>query len=234
MQIVVAGQGYVGLPLAVRAAEAGHRVVGYRTAAPEGAGSGIRACPPAPGEQAGHRHPETERPAVTHPTTSSHRLELPTLTEQLATVIEERAILTVTGPDPAATAGVLETALDQLPAAAPRVLRVAPDVPADRAAVVRALYTTLHLARVAPQPRRLADAEDRIVAELRRAPRLVVLPAAHHLRTPALQMLYTMWAHLVPGRFVLVLAGDDRLARVLDRPALASLKSCVLIRHRLN
>ncbi|MGW5002496.1 nucleotide sugar dehydrogenase [Streptomyces hydrogenans] len=29
MQIVVAGQGYVGLPLAIRAAEAGHRVVGY-------------------------------------------------------------------------------------------------------------------------------------------------------------------------------------------------------------
>ncbi|MFE5534826.1 nucleotide sugar dehydrogenase [Streptomyces sp. NPDC056492] len=29
MQIVVAGQGYVGLPLAVRAAEAGHRVTGY-------------------------------------------------------------------------------------------------------------------------------------------------------------------------------------------------------------
>lgn len=29
MQIVVAGQGYVGLPLAVRAAELGHRVIGY-------------------------------------------------------------------------------------------------------------------------------------------------------------------------------------------------------------
>jgi UDP-N-acetyl-D-glucosamine dehydrogenase len=29
MQIVVAGQGHVGLPLAVRAAELGHRVVGY-------------------------------------------------------------------------------------------------------------------------------------------------------------------------------------------------------------
>ncbi|MFI9358607.1 nucleotide sugar dehydrogenase [Streptomyces lydicus] len=29
MQIVVAGQGYVGLPLAVRAAEVGHRVTGY-------------------------------------------------------------------------------------------------------------------------------------------------------------------------------------------------------------
>lgn len=29
MQLVVAGQGYVGMPLAVRAAEVGHRVVGY-------------------------------------------------------------------------------------------------------------------------------------------------------------------------------------------------------------
>jgi UDP-N-acetyl-D-glucosamine dehydrogenase len=29
MQVVVAGQGYVGLPLAVRAAEVGHRVIGY-------------------------------------------------------------------------------------------------------------------------------------------------------------------------------------------------------------
>ncbi|MFE6210278.1 NAD(P)-binding domain-containing protein, partial [Streptomyces sp. NPDC057889] len=29
MHIVVAGQGYVGLPLAVRAAEVGHRVIGY-------------------------------------------------------------------------------------------------------------------------------------------------------------------------------------------------------------
>ncbi|WP_128817972.1 nucleotide sugar dehydrogenase [Streptomyces sp. S063] len=29
MQIVIAGQGYVGLPLAVRAAEVGHRVIGY-------------------------------------------------------------------------------------------------------------------------------------------------------------------------------------------------------------
>ncbi|WP_433259461.1 hypothetical protein ACQPYK_50325 (plasmid) [Streptosporangium sp. CA-135522] len=29
MDVVVAGQGYVGLPLAVRAAEVGHRVVSY-------------------------------------------------------------------------------------------------------------------------------------------------------------------------------------------------------------
>jgi hypothetical protein len=29
MDVVVAGQGYVGWPLAVRAAEVGHRVVGY-------------------------------------------------------------------------------------------------------------------------------------------------------------------------------------------------------------
>ena len=169
-----------------------------------------------------------------HLTSSPHPLQLSTLTEQLTTAIESQAILTVTGPDPAATAAALDTALDQLPAAAPRVLRAAPDVPADRAAVVRALYTGLHLERAAPQPRRQADAEDRITAELHQAPRLLVLPAAHHLRTPALQMLYTMWAHLIPNRFTLVLAGDDRLARVLDRPALASLKSCILTRHRLT
>ena len=29
MRVVIAGQGYVGLPLAVRAAERGHQVVGY-------------------------------------------------------------------------------------------------------------------------------------------------------------------------------------------------------------
>ena len=29
MRVVIAGQGYVGLPLAVRAAECGHQVVGY-------------------------------------------------------------------------------------------------------------------------------------------------------------------------------------------------------------
>ena len=29
MRVVIAGQGYVGLPLAVRAAEVGHEVVGY-------------------------------------------------------------------------------------------------------------------------------------------------------------------------------------------------------------
>jgi nucleoside-diphosphate-sugar epimerase len=29
MHVVIAGQGYVGLPLAVRAAEVGHRVIGY-------------------------------------------------------------------------------------------------------------------------------------------------------------------------------------------------------------
>lgn len=43
-------------------------------------------------------------------------------------------------------------------------------------------YTALHLARLGPQPRRLADAEARIVSELRRTPRLVVLPAEHAVR----------------------------------------------------
>ncbi|MFM9662762.1 hypothetical protein, partial [Streptomyces scabiei] len=29
MRVVVVGQGYVGLPLAIRAAEVGHEVIGY-------------------------------------------------------------------------------------------------------------------------------------------------------------------------------------------------------------
>ncbi|KUN18641.1 hypothetical protein AQJ11_33120 [Streptomyces corchorusii] len=39
-------------------------------------------------------------------------------------------------------------------------------------------------------------------------------------------MFYRMWAQLVPGHFGLVLAGQSgKMERVLDRPALASLKS---------
>ncbi|ARZ65675.1 hypothetical protein SMD11_0006 [Streptomyces albireticuli] len=44
-----------------------------------------------------------------------------------------------------------------------------------------------------------------------------------------------MWAHLVPGHFGLVLTGlSGKLEKILDRPALASLKSCVYLRHRVQ
>jgi type II secretory pathway predicted ATPase ExeA len=83
-------------------------------------------------------------------------------------------------------------------------------------------------------PRALADAEGLIAAELQRSTRLVIVPGAHMLRTLALQALYGLWAHGVPNHFALVLAGDERLGRVLQRPGLASLNSCVFIRHRLS
>ncbi|WHM40957.1 hypothetical protein [Streptomyces sp. BPTC-684] len=48
--------------------------------------------------------------------------------------------------------------------------------PGDRAAAVEALYGPLNLEGAHEvRPRRLADAEDLIVAELARAPRLVVV-----------------------------------------------------------
>ncbi|MEU5437252.1 hypothetical protein AB0G73_28275 [Streptomyces sp. NPDC020719] len=99
---------------------------------------------------------------------------------------------------------------------------------------MEALYGALNLAGFhGPRPRRLADAEDRIVAELARTPRLVVVLGAHELRTVSLEVLYGMWAHLVPGHFGLILTGQSgALEMVLDRPALASLKSCVFLRHR--
>lgn len=43
-----------------------------------------------------------------------------------------------------------------------------------------------------------------------------------------------MWAQLVPGHFGLVLAGQSgKMERVLDRPALASLKSGLFLRRRV-
>ncbi|MDT0616408.1 hypothetical protein [Streptomyces lancefieldiae] len=71
-------------------------------------------------------------------------------------------------------------------------------------------------------------------AELTRTPRLVVVLGAHELRTVALEMLYGMWAHLVPGKFAWVLAGrSGELENVLARPALVSLQSSVFLRHRV-
>jgi hypothetical protein len=96
-----------------------------------------------------------------------------------------RAVLAVTGSDTAGPTEVVNAVPNQLPANAPHVLR---DAPADRSATVRALYTGLHLTQLGPQPRRPADAESRIVAELHRAPRLVVLPAAHTVRPLGLEL----------------------------------------------
>ncbi|MGW5497562.1 hypothetical protein [Streptomyces olivaceoviridis] len=78
----------------------------------------------------------------------------------------------------------------------------------------------------------MADAENLIVAGLTRTPRLVVVrPRVAHV---SLDMFYRMWAQLVPGHFGLVLAGQSgKMERVLDRPALASLKSGLFLRRRV-
>ncbi|WP_328898583.1 hypothetical protein OHR86_00210 [Streptomyces sp. NBC_00441] len=146
------------------------------------------------------------------------------LHEDLETAATLRAIICVEGPDEYPYAETIERTSAKLSA---ETVLVSADAPGDRAAMVNALRTALHLDH-GPQPRSLADAEDSIVAERARAPRLVVVFDAHALRTTALVTLYGMWAHLVPSRFGLVLTGPHRkLERTLERPALASLQSCV-------
>jgi hypothetical protein len=161
----------------------------------------------------------------------SSACEFPGLGEDLAEVVAHRAILVVTGESVAAATRAVDAGVGRLGPKNPSVVQVVPSASADRAAFVRAFHAALRPRRL--QPRGLAEAEDLIVGELRRAPRVVVLPAAHEVRTAGLGVLYGMWARLVPGGFPLVLAGDARLEKVLARPALASLKSCVSIRHRL-
>ncbi|MFI6283025.1 hypothetical protein [Streptomyces sp. NPDC050988] len=155
--------------------------------------------------------------------------------EELEEIAGMRAIMCVEGPDALQYTGAVTRAVTRLPEGAPEVVWVDVKAPRDRTAAVEALYAALHLDAVhGPRPRRLADAEKLIVAELTRTPRLMVILGAHELRAVALEMLYGMWAHLVPGKFAWVLAGQSgKLEKVLARPALESLKSCVFLRYRV-
>ncbi|MFE6412079.1 hypothetical protein ACFVOR_34690 [Streptomyces sp. NPDC057837] len=157
------------------------------------------------------------------------------LHDDLEEIVTMRAIMCVEGPEALQYTGAVTRAVVQLSEEAPEVAWIDAKAPRDRAAAVEALYTALHLHSAhGPRPRRLADAENLIVAELTRTPRLVVVLGAHELRTVALEMLYGMWAHLVPGNFAWVLTGrSGELENVLAHPALASLKSCVFLRHRV-
>ncbi|MFC7912405.1 hypothetical protein [Streptomyces sp. NPDC057386] len=157
------------------------------------------------------------------------------LHEDLEEIVTMRAIMCVEGPEALQYTGAVTRAVVQLSEEAPEVAWVDAKAPRDRAAAVDALYTALHLDSAhGPRPRRLADAENLIVAELTRTPRLVVVLGAHELRTVALEMLYGMWVHLVPGKFAWVLTGrSGELENVLAHPALASLQSCVFLRHRV-
>ncbi|WP_329155661.1 hypothetical protein OIU91_40820 (plasmid) [Streptomyces sp. NBC_01456] len=168
-------------------------------------------------------------PAVTgdprtapEPASTAHGEEL---ADHVREIAQARAILTVTGPD----ATTVHTALTRTPSL--------PNLPAvhtggkDRTSLVRDLFVQLGLDQRVPQPGTLWATEDLIAAELRRASRLVIVPKAHELPTAALRMLYDLWS---ADNFPLVLGGDDRLDDVLQRRALASLSSCVLLHHHLD
>ncbi|MER7693070.1 type II toxin-antitoxin system prevent-host-death family antitoxin [Streptomyces sp. NPDC097610] len=172
---------------------------------------------------------EAADPAVTgdprtapEPADTAHGEEL---ADHVREIARARAILTVTGPD----ATTVHTALTRTPSL--------PNLPAvhtrgkDRTSLVRDLFVQLGLDQRVPQPGTLWATEDLIAAELRRASRLVIVPKAHELPTAALRMLYDLWS---ADNFPLVLGGDDRLDDVLQRRALASLSSCVLLHHHLD
>ncbi|MCX5216174.1 AAA family ATPase [Kitasatospora sp. NBC_00240] len=160
------------------------------------------------------------------------------LVEDLRTTVELGAVLCVTAPAASAglgvssAAAVVAAALEQMPVLL-SALWVRPHPETDERSLRRALYTGLGLDQEQPQPRAVNRTLELIAAELDGSGRLLVVPDAHRLSPAALQTLYGLWAPGGPERFALVLVGEPALHTVLDRPELASLKSCVFIRHRL-
>ncbi|MGW2866137.1 hypothetical protein [Streptomyces sp. NPDC001205] len=151
----------------------------------------------------------------------------------LEEIVRLRAIACVSGPSVLDYVRAVTRSVGVLPQVGPPVVWLDAKAPGDRTAVVAGLYSALGLENVhGARPRRRVDTEDMIVAGLSRTPRLVVVLGAHELRTVSLEMLYGMWAHQVPGHFPLILTGlSGKLERVVDHPALASLKSCVFLHH---
>ncbi|MFE9424115.1 DnaB-like helicase C-terminal domain-containing protein [Kitasatospora sp. NPDC006697] len=177
----------------------------------------LRPAPAPGGDTAEAAEPE---PAAAGPDTAS-------LLHDLRSTVEHRTLLCITGPaDTATTAITAATRHLPLPA-----VRIHPRG-TDEAALIHALYTALGLDHRQPQPREHSAALKLLAAALDRAARLVVVPDAHQLATAALQTLYGLWARGGTERFPLVLAGDDHLHTVLNRPKLASLKSAAN-HHRL-
>ncbi len=140
-------------------------------------------------------------------------------------VVRDRAVMALTSPDPASAQAALTAPLD--PAA---VVRVSPEASKTRSALLNPLFAALHPGRTQARPRSLADTTALIAAALKRRSPLVVVLDAHRLPTEALEAAYTLWA---ADPFPLVLTGTTHLDGVLDRPALASLKS-QLLRHTMD
>ncbi|MFJ2915349.1 DnaB-like helicase C-terminal domain-containing protein [Streptomyces sp. NPDC087228] len=156
--------------------------------------------------------------------------EADSLVQAVHDVVEHGAILCVTGLTATTTPAITATSqMQELP-----TVWVRPHPAKDRSGMVRALYAGLRLEHHRPQPPALNAALELITAELQRRRRLVIVPNAEQLPTAALQLLYGLWSSGGPDRFPLILAGEDGLRTVLERPVLASLNSCVFIRHRVS
>ncbi|MER6120632.1 DnaB-like helicase C-terminal domain-containing protein [Streptomyces sp. NPDC001743] len=142
------------------------------------------------------------------------------LAADLHQAAQHRSVLIVTSPDPAATSTALTHALDA-DALQPLHLH---GTGLDQ--VVPELFK--HLGLGPRRPRTLDTAVVKITAELRRSPRLIVVPAAHELPEDALRWLGLLWAS---SAFPLVLGGDLHLDDVLGRPELTDLYPGATRRH---
>ncbi len=152
--------------------------------------------------------------------------------ENLSYVLEARALLCVITPDDLDGEAVVRAALARHADTDP--VWVAAAAPKGHGALLDAFYAELALGA---RPRSLSDAQHAVDAELaRRNAPVVVVRDAHRLTTDALIAVYGLWTHFQrhDPRMAVVLMGPERLRTVLQRPALASLHSCVYIWHRLT
>ncbi|MGW3932158.1 AAA family ATPase [Streptomyces microflavus] len=153
---------------------------------------------------------------------------------ELADTISSSALMSVIGADGMAAEVAVDGAFGgREPLVRLRLGAVSASV--SRADFVRLLATELGLGQRELQPRRLADVEDQVEEELARREPVLVIHGADRMLTESLECLYSIWSRATSRRTRLsvVLTAGPRLNRILARPALASLNSCIFIRHRL-
>lgn len=156
------------------------------------------------------------------------------LSENLAHVLQTRAMLGVVAPDVHEGQVVVQAALARQGQDA---VLVAAAEPGSRAALLDAFYAALRLDRHGPRPRRRFEARQAIDDELaRRSAPTVIVRDAHLLRTEALLCLASMWSCFQrrEPRMAIVLLGTEQLRAVLQRPALAGLRTSIYIWQRLS
>ncbi|WP_158692940.1 ATP-binding protein [Streptomyces roseochromogenus] len=154
------------------------------------------------------------------------------LRENLGHVLQACALMCVLAPDGVQGDAVVRAAVQHAQADPIVVSGIAPGT-------LPALLASLHdrLLPSVPRPRQAAQMQDAIEEALvRRSWPAVVVHDAHLLRNDALYYLYRLWDSFQEHeqRLPVILVGPEQLHAVLDRPALASLKSCVYIWHRLT